>query len=125
MHAVKINHSIKEHLDAADRALMTANLVKSSAELWAAARLSAVQTLQARRLPHDADAEILASIKALDAAENADGKILSAYLGARIFHNNAGHDFLDLDEFLFCRPGAAEFIDRMQALADKPEAVVQ
>ena len=118
-------HAVKKHLDAADRELMTTDLVKSSAELWAAARMAAVLTLQARRLPHAADAEILASIKALDAAENADGKILSAYLGARIFHNNAGHDFLDLDEFLFCRPGAAEFIDRMQALAEKSEAVVQ
>ena len=121
---VKLNRAVKEHLDAADRELAVCNTVKSSGCLWAATRMAAVLTLKQRNLPHDTDAEILASIKAVDAAENADGEILSGYLGVRIFYNNARHDFLNLDEFMFCRPGATEFVDRMQELAEKLEEAV-
>ena len=116
---VKINRAVKAHLDAADRELMTVDLVKSSAELWAATRLSAVLTLKARNLPHETDDEILDSITALDEQENAGGSILLKYGAAGIFRDNAGHDFLDLEEFLFCRPSATEFADCMQALLEK------
>ena len=115
---VKINRAVKAHLDAADRELMTIDLVKSSAELWAATRLSAVLTLKARNLPHETDAEILDSMGALDQQENAQGSILLNYSAASIFRDNAGHDFLDLEEFLFCRPSATEFADRMQELLE-------
>ena len=63
---VKINRQVKAHLDAADRALMDMDTVKSSAELWSAARLAAVLTLKQRGLPHETDDEILTSIGILD-----------------------------------------------------------
>ena len=115
---VKINRAVKEHLDAADRKLADRDTVKSSAELWAATRLSAVTVLKQRGLPHATDDEILLSIMALDQQENAAGKIQLSYSAASIFRDNATHDFLDLDDFLFCRPSATEFADQMQELAE-------
>ena len=115
---VKLNRAVKEHLDAADRELMTIELVKSSAELWAAVRLSAALTLKQRGLPYGTDDEILASITALDHQEKAGGKIKLQYSAASIFRDNAAHDFLELDEFLFCRPTATEFADRMQEILE-------
>ena len=116
---VKINRQVKAHLDAADRELMVADTVKSSAELWAAVRLAAVLTLKRRGLPHESDDEILESIGILDDQESAAGKIKLKYGAAGIFRDNASHDFMDLDEFLFCRPSATEFADYMQALLEK------
>ena len=113
---VKINRQVKAHLDAADRELMVADTVKSSAELWAAVRLAAVLTLKQRGLPHETDDEILESIGVLDEQEKAAGKIELKYGAAGIFRDNASHDFMDLEEFLFCRPSATEFADYMQAL---------
>lgn len=116
---VKINRQVKAHLDAADRELMVADTVKSSAELWAAVRLAAVITLKRRGLPHETDADIMESIKAVDDTEGADGKIVRKYLVVRGFHHNAENDYMELDDFLFCRPGATEFVDQMQELFDK------
>ena len=116
---VTVNRQVKAHLDAADRELMVADTVKSSAELWAAVRLAAVLTLKKRGLPHDTDDEILTSIGILDERENAAGKIKLKYGAAGIFRDNASHDFMELDEFLFCRPSATEFADCMQALLEK------
>ena len=116
---VKINRQVKAHLDAADRELMVADTVKSSTELWAAVRLAAVLTLKKRGLPHDTDDDIMESIKAVDDAEGAKGKIVRKYLGVRGFHYNAENDYMELDDFLFCRPGATEFVDRMQELYEK------
>ena len=116
---VSINRQVKVHLDAADRELMVADTVKSSAELWAAVRLAAVLTLKQRGLPHGTDDEILASIDILDDQENAAGKIKLKYGAAGIFRDNASHDFMELHEFLFCRPSATEFADWMQALLEK------
>ena len=116
---VKINRQVKAHLDAADRELMVADTVKSSAELWAAVRLAAVLTLKRRGLPHGTDDEIMESIKAMDDTERAEGKIVRKYLGVRGFYYNAENDYMELDEFLFCRPGATEFVDRMQELYEK------
>ena len=116
---VKINRQVKAHLDAADRELMVTDTVKSSAELWAAVRLAAVLTLKKRSLPHESDDEILESIGILDDQEDAAGKIKLKYGAAGIFRDNASHDFMDLDEFLFCRPSATEFADYMQALLEK------
>lgn len=116
---VKINRQVKAHLDAADRELMVADTVKSSAELWAAVRLAAVLTLKQRGLPHGTDDEIMESIKAMDDAESADGKIVRKYLGVRGFYYNAENDYMELDDFLFCRPGATEFVDRMQEMYEK------
>lgn len=115
---VKINRQVKAHLDAADRALMDMDTVKSSAELWAAVRLAAVLTLKRRGLPHETDDEILASISILDDQENATGKITLKYGAAGIFRDNASHNFMELDEFLFCRPSVTEFADCMQALLE-------
>lgn len=115
---VKINRQVKAHLDAADRALMVPDTVKSSAELWAAVRLAAVLTLKRRGLPHDTDDQLLESIKAVDEAEEAKGKIVRKYLEVRGFHHNAENDYMDLEDFLFCRPGATEFVDHMQALCE-------
>ena len=115
---VKINRVVKEHLDAADRALADCDTVKSSRHLWQAVRIAAVSTLKARGLPHDTDDEILLSIMALDKREYAAGKIQLSYSAASIFRDNASHDFLELDEFLFCRPSATEFADRMQELSE-------
>ena len=116
---VKINRQVKAHLDAADRELMVADTVKSSAELWAAVRLAAVLTLKQRGLPHETDDAILESIKAVDDDEGAKGKIVRKYLEVRGFHHNAENDYMDLEDFLFCRPGATEFVDRMQELQAK------
>ena len=116
---VKINRQVKAHLDAADRELMVSDTVKSSAELWAAVRLAAVLTLKRRGLPHDTDADIFNSIAVLDEQEKASGKIDLHYSSVTIFRDNASHDFMDLDEFLFCRPGATEFADHMQELYEK------
>lgn len=116
---VKVNRQVKAHLDAADRELMVPDTVKSSAELWAGVRLAAVLTLKQRGLPHETDDEILASIDVLDVQENAAGKIKLKYGAAGIFRDNASHDFMELDEFLFCRPSATEFADWMQALLEK------
>ena len=116
---VKINRQVKAHLDAADRELMVADTVKSSAELWAAVRLAAVLTLKRRGLPHETDDEIRESIGVLDDVEKAKGKIKLHYSSVTIFRDNASHDFMELDEFLFCRPGATEFADCMQELYDK------
>ena len=116
---VKINRQVKHHLDAADRELMVMDTVKSSAELWAAVRLAAVITLKRRGLPHETDDEIRESIGILDGVEKAKGKIKLHYSSVTIFRDNAGHDFMELDEFLFCRPGATEFADCMQELYDK------
>ncbi len=113
---IKINRQVKAHLDAADRALMLPDTVKSSARLWAAVRLAAVLTLKRRGLPHETDNEILESIKAIDDDEGAKGKIVRKYLEVRGFHHNAENDYMDLEDFLFCRPGATEFVDRMQEL---------
>ena len=115
---VKINRAVKEHLDAADRALADCDTVKSSRHLWQAVRIAAVSTLKARGLPHATDDEILLSIMTLDKQENADGKIQLSYSAASIFRDNSTHDFLELDEFLFCRPSATEFADRMQELSE-------
>lgn len=115
---VKINRQVKAHLDAADRELMVADTVKSSAELWAAVRLAAVLTLKGRGLPHETDDEIMESIGVLDEQEKAAGKIKLKYGAAGIFRDNASHDFMDLEEFLFCRPSATEFADYMQALLE-------
>ena len=115
---VKINRRVKAHLDAADRALMVPDMVKSSAELWAAVRLAAVLTLKQRDLPHETDDEITQSVGVLDEQENAEGKIKLKYGAAGIFRDNASHDFMDLEEFLFCRPSATEFADWMQALLE-------
>lgn len=116
---VKINRQVKAHLDAADRELMVANTVKSSAELWAAARLAAVITLKKWGLPHASDVEIMESIKVVDDTEGAEGKIVRKYLVVRGFYHNAENDYMELDDFLFCRPGATEFVDQMQQLFDK------
>ena len=116
---VKINRQVKAHLDAADRELMVLDTVKSSKELWAAVRLAAVLTLKQRGLPHGTDDEIMESIKAMDDAESADGKIVRKYLGVRGFYYNAENDYMELDDFLFCRPGATEFVDRMQEMYEK------
>lgn len=116
---VKINRQVKAHLDAADRELMVADTVKSSAELWAAVRLAAVLTLKRRGLTHETDDEIRESIRILDDVEKAKRRILESYQAAGIFRDNAGHDFLDLEEFLFCRPGATEFVDLMREIYDK------
>lgn len=116
---VSINRQVKAHLDAADRELMVADTVKSSAELWAAVRLAAVITMKKRGLPHGSDQEITASMEIMDTAEGAKRRVLESYQAAKIFHDNATHDFLDLDEFLFCRPGATEFVDLMQELYEK------
>lgn len=113
---VKINRQVKAHLDAADRALMVPDTVKSSAELWAAVRLAAVLTLKRRGLPHKTDGDIFESIKLLDDQEKAAGSILLKYGAASTFRDNASHDFMDLEEFLFCRPSATEFADCMQDL---------
>ena len=118
---VKINRQVKAHLDAADRELMVSDTVKSSAELWAAVRLAAVLTLKRRGLPHDTDAEIFESINVLDEQEKAKGKILLKYGAASTFRDNASHDFMDLGDFLFCRPAATEFADCMQALLEQDE----
>ena len=119
---VTINRQVKAHLDAADRELMVADTVKSSAELWAAVRLAAVLTLKKRGLPHDTDSEIFDSINALDEQENAGGRISLKYSSVTIFRDNASHDFMELDDFLFCRPGATEFADCMQELQEQPHA---
>ena len=115
---VKINRQVKAHLDAADRELMVMDTVKSSAELWAAVRLAAVLTLKKRGLPHDSDGEIFESIKVLDEQEKAKGAILLKYGAASSFRDNATHDYMDLEEFLFCRPSATEFADCMQDLLE-------
>ena len=116
---VKINRQVKAHLDAADRELMVADTVKSSAELWAAVRLAAVITLKQRGLPHGTDDEIMESIKVVDDVESAEGKIVRKYMGVRGFYYNAENDYMELDEFLFCRPGATEFVDKMQELYEQ------
>ncbi len=116
---VKINRQVKAHLDAADRELMVADTVKSSAELWAAVRLAAVVTLKKWGLPHASDEEIMESIKVVDDSERAEGRIVRKYLVVRGFHHNAENDYMELDDFLFCRPGATEFVDQMQELFDK------
>ena len=116
---VKINRAVKERLDAADRELMIINLVKSSEELWAGVRLAVVLTLKQCNLPHETDDEIFTSLETLDKQENAKRRILESYQAVRIFHDNASHDFLELEEFLFCRPSATEFVDRMQELCEK------
>ena len=116
---VKINRAVKEHLDAADRALADCDTVKSSRHLWQAVRIAAVSTLEARGLPHDTDDEILLSISVVDEQENAAGSIQLKYGAAGIFRDNASHDFLELNEFLFCRPSATEFADCMQELLEK------
>ena len=113
---VSINRQVKKHLDAADRELMLPDTVKSSAELWAAVRLAAVITLQQRGLPHETDADIFESIKLLDEQEDADGAILVMYGAASSFRDNASHDYMDLEDFLYCRPAATEFADCMHAL---------
>ena len=113
---VKINRQVKAHLDAADRELMVADTVKSSAELWAAVRLAAVLTLKRRGLPHETDDEITMSMEMMDEDEKAKRRVIESYQAAKIFNDNANHDFLDLGEFLFCRPGATEFVDLMQEL---------
>ena len=115
---VKVNRAVKEHLDAADRALADGDTVKSSGHLWQAVRTAAVSTLKARGLPHDTDDEILTSIGVLDEQENTGGKIQLKYSAASIFRDNAAHDFLELDDFLFCRPSATMFADCMQALVE-------
>ena len=116
---VKINRQVKAYLDAADRELMVANTVKSSAELWAAARLAAVITLKKWGLPHASDEEIMESIKVVDDTEGAEGKIVRKYPAVRGFYHNAENDYMELDDFLFCRPGATEFVDQMQEPFDK------
>ena len=116
---VKVNRVVKEHLDAADRALADCDTVKSSRHLWQAVRIAAVSTLKARDLPHDTDDEILLSIGVVDEQENAEGAIQLKYGAAGIFRDNANHDFLELDEFLFCLPSASEFADCMQELLEK------
>lgn len=116
---VKVNRVVKEHLDAADRAMADCDTVKSSRHLWQAVRIAAVSTLKARGLPHDTDDEILLSIMDLDNREKADGKIQLSYSAASIFRDNASHDFLELDEFLFCLPSAGEFADCMHELLEK------
>ena len=118
---VKINRQVKAHLDAADRELMVSDTVKSSAELWAAVRLAAVITLKRRSLPHETDSDIFESIKILDEQEKAKGAILLKYGAASSFRDNASHDYMDLEEFLFCRPSATEFADCMQALLEQGE----
>ena len=115
---VRINRQVKAHLDAADRELMVSDTVKSSAELWAAVRLAAVLTLKHRGLPHETDSDILESIKVLDEQEKAKGAILLKYGAASSFRDNASHDYMELEEFLFCRPAATEFADCMQDLLD-------
>lgn len=115
---VQINRQVKAHLDAADRELMVADTVKSSVELWAAVRLAAVITLKYRGLPHDTDSDIFESIKILDEQEKAKGAILLKYGAASSFRDNASHDYMDLEEFLFCRPSATEFADCMQDLLE-------
>ena len=115
---VKINRQVKAHLDAADRALMDLDTVKSSAELWAAVRLSAVLALKQRGLPHCSDADIFQSVQALDDQEKAQGGIVLKYGAASIFRDNSSHDFMDLEEFLFCRPSATEFADCMQDILE-------
>ena len=114
---VRINRQVKAHLDAADRELMVPDTVKSSAELWAAVRLAAVLTLKHRGLPHETDDEITTSMEVMDEAAKAKRRILESYQAVKIFRDNANHDFLDLEEFLFCRPGAMEFVDLMQELS--------
>lgn len=116
---VKVNRAVKEHLDAADRALAGGDTVKSSGHLWQAVRIAAVSTLKARGLPHDTDDEILTSIGVLDEQEKAAGSLQLKYGAAGIFRDNANHDFLELDDFLFCRPSAGEFADRMQEILEK------
>ncbi len=116
---VKINRQVKAHLDAADRALMVMDTVKSSAELWAAVRLAAVLTLKRRGLRHNTDVEIFESMMALDDLEEAQGKIRLKYGAASTFRDNASHNFMDLEEFLFCKPSATEFADCMQDLLEK------
>ena len=116
---VKINRQVKAHLDAADRELMVADTVKSSAELWAAVRLAAVLTLKRRGLTHESDDEITMSMEMMDEDEKAKRRVIESYQAAKIFNDNANHDFLDLGEFLFCRPGATEFVDLMQELYEK------
>ena len=114
----QINRQAKAHLDAADGALMVPYTVRSSAELWAAVRLAAVLTLKQRALPHETDDEIMQSVGVLDEQENAEGKIKLKYGAAGILRDNASHDFMDLEEFLFCRPSATEFADCMQSLLE-------
>ena len=116
---VKINRQVKAHLDAADRALMVMDTVKSSAELWAAVRLAAVLTLKRRGPRHNTDVEIFESMMALDDPEEAQGKIRLKYGAASTFRDNASHNFMDLEEFLFCKPSATEFADCMQDLLEK------
>ena len=115
---VKVNRQVKAHLDAADRALMVSDTMKSSAQLWAAVRLAAVITLKQRGLPHDTDSDIFESIKVLDEQEKSKGAILLKYGAASSFRDNASHDYMDLEEFLFCRPSATEFADCMQVLLE-------
>ena len=115
---VKINRAVKEHLDGAEQALADCDTVKSSGHLWQAVRIAAVSTLKARGLAHDTDDDILISIGVLDEQEKAAGKIQLKYSSASIFRDNAAHDFLELDDFLFCRPSATMFADCMQALVE-------
>ena len=116
---VKVNRAVKEHLDAADRALADGDTVKSSGHLWQAVRIAAVSTLKARGLPHDTDDEILISIGVLDEQEKVAGSLQLKYGAASIFRDNANHDFLEMDDFLFCLPSAGEFADWMQELLGK------
>ena len=116
---IKVNRAVKEHLDAADRALADCDTVKSSGHLWQAVRTAAISTFKARGLPHDTDDEILLSIGVLDEQENTEGAIQLKYGAAGIFRDNANHDFLELADFLFCLPSAGEFADCMQELLGK------
>lgn len=111
-----LSETANRHLRIAAAKLAVDDCRGASQELWLAGRKAAVCAARRRNWPADTDAQIQDAILKMD-AEYGDGMLIAAgYSGARMFHHNAAHDFLEKDDIVAFQAGLRIFIDRMLTL---------
>ena len=108
-----LSETANRHLRIAAVKLAVDDCRGASQELWLAGRQAAVCAALRRNWTADTDAQIQDAILKMD-AEYGDGMLIAAgYSGARMFHHNAAHDFLEKDDIVAFQAGLRIFIDRM------------
>lgn len=115
-HSRTLSEIANRHLQIAADMLAVDDCRGASRELWLAGRKAAVYAVRRRNWPADTDAQIQDAIIKMDAEYGEQMLIAAGYSGARMFHYNAEHDFLEKDDLVSFQAGLRIFIDCMMTL---------
>ena len=111
-----LSETANQHLWIAAAKLAVDDCRGASHELWLAGRHAAADAARRRNWPAHTDAQIQDAILKMDAEYGNRMLIAAGYSGARMFHHNAAHDFLEKDDIVAFQTGLRIFIDRMLTL---------